>query len=131
MMRDFVTTYTAKNASTEDFRRVVEKHMGEPMDWFFNEWVYGTETPHYDFSYDLKDAGPGKTLLHVSLSQSEVSDSFLMRVPLYVHVNGTPRLLGFLRVKGPNTATADVTLPIRPEKVTLDEYHSILSTVKQ
>ena len=131
MMRDFVTTYTAKNASTEDFRRVVEKHMGEPMDWFFNEWVYGTETPHYDFSYDLKDAGQGKTLLHVSLSQSEVSDSFLMRVPLYVHVNGTPRLLGFLKVKGPNTATADVTLPIRPEKVTLDEYHSILSTVKQ
>jgi aminopeptidase N len=131
MMRDFVTTYTAKNASTEDFRRVVEKHFHEPMGWFFDEWVYGTETPHYDFSYDLKDGGQGKTILHVSLAQSEVSDSFVMRLPVYVYLEGAPRLLGFLRVKGPSTFTTDVTLPLRPEKVTLDEYHSILCTMKQ
>ena len=131
MMRDFVTTYTAKNASTEDFRHVVEKHFREPMGWFFGEWVYGTETPHYDFSYDLKDGGQGKTILHVSLTQSEVSDSFAMRVPLYVQVDGTPRRLGFMSVKGSNTATADVPLPLRPEKVTADEYHSILCTMKQ
>ena len=131
MMRDFVTTYTAKNPSTEDFRRVVEKHFGEPMGWFFDEWVYGTETPHYDFSYDLKDGGQGKTILHVSLAQSEVSDSFAMKVPLYVQVDGTPRRLGMLSVKGSSTATADVPLPLRPEKVTADEYHSILCTMKQ
>jgi peptidase M1-like protein len=131
MMRDFVSTYTGKNASTEDFRRVVEKHVGQPLEWFFDEWVYGTETPRYDFSYDLKDGPQGKTILHVSLTQSEVSDSFFMKVPVYVYAGGTPRRLGFLTMKGSSTFNADIPLPIRPEKVTLDEYHSILATEKQ
>jgi hypothetical protein len=59
MMRDFAATYASKNASTEDFRKMVEKHSGQPMDWFFNEWVYGREVPHYDFRYNLKDGGDG------------------------------------------------------------------------
>ncbi len=131
MMRDFVSTYAGKNASTEDFRRVVEKHAGEPMDWFFNEWVYGTEVPHYDFSYQLKDGGAGKTSLQFSITQSGVSDSFSMRVPFYVYVNGSPRRLGFLRVLGSSTLSDSISLPFRPDKVTLDETRSILCTMKQ
>ncbi len=131
MMRDFVTTCTAQNPSTEDFRRVVEKHMNQAMDWFFNEWVYGTEVPHYEFNYDLKPGSKGQTVLHFTLSQSEVTDSFVMRVPLYIHLSGQPRRIGFLNVKGPSTFSGDIPLPVRPEKVTLDETHSILCTIRQ
>ena len=131
MMKDFGATYASKNASTEDFRKIVEKHFREPMDWFFNEWVYGRDVPHYDFHYDLKDGGGGKTILECSLKQSEVSDEFAMRVPLYLHINGQPRRLGFLAVKGPHETHGQVALPLRPEKVTLDEFHSILCTVSQ
>ena len=131
MMRDFVTTYAAKNPSTEDFRRVVEKHTRDSMDWFFNEWVYGTEIPHYDFSYQLREGGNNQTLLHVTLTQSKVSDSFAMRVPIYIFLEGQPRRLGFLSMRGPTTFEREIPLPVHPEKVTLDEYHSILSTVRQ
>lgn len=130
-MRDFVSTYAGKNASTEDFRRIVAKHMNDPMDWFFNEWVYGTEIPTYQFSYDMKDAGGGKTILHLELAQSGVSDSFFMKVPVYVWVQGSPHRLGLLGVRGSTTATADIPLPGRPDKVTLDEYHTILAEEKQ
>lgn len=130
-MHDFVSTYAGKNASTQDFQHVVARHMNDPMDWFFNEWVYGTEIPTYRFSYDLKDAGGGKTALHMDLAQSGVSDSFFMKVPVYVWVQGQPRRLGLLGVKGSANSTADVTLPVRPDKVTLDEYHTILAEEKQ
>jgi len=126
MMRDFASTYAAKNASTEDFRRVVEKHMGEPMDWFFNQWVYGTEVPTFDFSYELKDVGGGKTQLKVSLTQSGVSSAFQSRVPLFAYVDGQPRRLGMMKVVGTQPAVGDTRLPFRPEKVTLDEFHSVL-----
>ena len=125
MMRDFVSTYAGKNASTEDFRRVVEKHMGEPMDWFFNQWVYGTEIPSFDFNYQLREEG-GKTILSVTLTQSGVSDHFQSRVPFYVYVNGQPRRLGLIKIQGSKTAKGDIPLGYRPEKVTLDERHSIL-----
>jgi hypothetical protein len=131
MMRDFVSTYASKNASTQDFKRIVDKHFRENMDWFFNEWVYGTETPHYDFSYELKSGDKGQTILHVSLAQSEVSDSFFMKVPVYVTLQGASHRLGFVSLKGPTTFTQDIQLGFHPEKVTLDDTHSILCTVKE
>jgi hypothetical protein len=131
MMRDFVSTYAGKNASTQDFERIVEKHIGKPMDWFFNEWVYGTAVPHYEFSYNVKDAGGGKSTLHVALTQSEVTDDFFMMVPMYATVNGNLQRLGFISIKGNSTFDRDIPLPMRPEKVTIDEYHSILSKEKQ
>ena len=131
MMHDFVSTYAGKNASTQDFKSIVSKHFNEPLDWFFNDWVYGNETPHYDFSYDLKNGDQGKTVLHVSLTQSEVSDSFFMRVPLFVTLQGTPRRLGFISIKGPSSFIQDIPLPFHPESVSVDETHSILCTMKQ
>jgi Peptidase family M1 domain len=130
-MHDFVSTYAGRNASTEDFRQVVAKHMNDPMDWFFNEWVYGTEIPAYQFSYDMKDSGGGKTTLHLALVQSGVSDSFFMKVPVYVWAQGNPHRLGLLSVKGSSTSTADIFLSFRPDKVTLDEYHTILAEERQ
>lgn len=131
MMRDFISTYAARNASTQDFKRIVDKHFGENMDWFFNEWVYGTETPHYDFNYELKSGDKGQTVMHVALTQSEVSDSFFMRVPVYASVAGTTQRLGFISVKGSSTFAQDVPLPFHPDRVWLDDTHSILCTMKQ
>lgn len=131
MMHDFVSTYAAKNASTADFQRIVEKHWNMPMDWFFNEWVYGTEVPRYDFDYSMKDAGDGKTLLHLELKQSGVSDAFTMRVPIYLHNKEKVMRLGLVTIKGSTTAPGDVKLPFRPDKVTIDDYHRVLSTEKE
>ncbi|HUI43609.1 MAG TPA: M1 family aminopeptidase [Terriglobia bacterium] len=131
IMRDFVSTYAGQNASTADFQRIVEKHLGQPMDWFFNEWVYGIEVPRYDFSYSLKDAGGGKTLLHMAVVQSGVSDSFVMKVPVYYWLNGQARRLGFVQVKGSSTESADVNLPFHPDKMTLDEHHRVLAQESQ
>jgi Peptidase family M1 domain len=129
-LHDFVSTYTGKNASTEDFRRIVEKHMGHSMNWFFDEWVYGTQIPTYDFSYQLSDGGGGKTALSMSLRQSGVSDSFRMEVPVDAIVRGKTFQLGLLGVQGSRTETGKVLLPFRPDKVEVDE-ESILATVHQ
>jgi hypothetical protein len=40
----------------------------------FNQWVYGMEVPHYEFSYQLEDAGGGKAALQFALTQSGLSD---------------------------------------------------------
>ena len=131
MMHEFVTSFANRNASTADFQRIVEKQMGEPMDWFFNEWVYGTEVPEYDFKYALKPGDGGKTTLQLSLAQSGVSDQFESRVPVYVTVGGAARRLGFLKVKGSKSTQAETSLPVHPDKVTLDEYHDFLAIERQ
>jgi hypothetical protein len=81
MMKDFIQTHFNQDISTEDFKAAVEKHMGGNMDWFFNEWVYGTEMPSYRFDYQLSDGG---TTLSGKITQSGVSDKFKMPVPVYI-----------------------------------------------
>ena len=131
MMHEFVSTYANRNASTADFQRMVEKHMGESMDWFFREYVYGTEIPTYDFKYTLKDAPGGKALLQCSLTQSEVSDQFQMRVPFYYTYGQNTQRLGMIRTKGLSTSVVQLTLSARPDKISIDEYHDVLAIERQ
>jgi hypothetical protein len=92
MMHDFTSTYANRPASTEDFKAMVEKHMtaemnvggNRKMDWFFNEYVYGTEYPHYKFEHSFSTDTDGTVILNFKLSQSHVSDGFVMLVPVYV-----------------------------------------------
>ncbi len=131
MMHDYVSTYAGKNASTEDFERIVEKHMHQPMNWFFNEWVYGTGAPHYDLKYQLRNAGGGKTLLTLAVTQSGVPDSFRMSVPVYAVFKQGLALLGMMNIAGSRTVTGKITLPIRPKKIELDATHSVLCTISE
>ncbi|MDE3179530.1 MAG: hypothetical protein KGM47_07700 [Acidobacteriota bacterium] len=131
MMHDFTSTYEAKNPSTADFERIAEKHYGKSLAWFFNEWVYGTETPVYDFKYQLSGAPQGKTALHMSLTQSGVSSTFEMAVPVYIFLKGKPYRLGLMAIKGPSTASVNVLLPMRPEKVEIDSPHILLAIERQ
>src|SRR5262249_45524159 len=95
-LHDFVQTYLYKPASTEDFQAVVEKHMTRSlnltgngkMDWFFQEWVYGTDIPKYKFDYELMPEADGKVRLKATLTQSGVSDTFRMGVPVSIDVDG-------------------------------------------
>ena len=135
MMKDFVKTYTNGNASTESFKQIVEKHMtpamdldgNHKMDWFFNEWVYGTEVPHYKFTYNTTATPDGKVMLEASLVQSGVSDKFKMMVPVYAEFNGKMQRLGMATIIGNTTAPIKVKLPQQPGKVMINYAHDILS----
>ncbi|HEX5413943.1 MAG TPA: M1 family aminopeptidase [Terriglobia bacterium] len=131
LMRDFTSTYAGKNAGTADFQRVVEKHLGQPMDWFFNEWVYGDEIPTYDFSYKLQDEGSGKTTVSFTLTQSGVSDSFQMGVPLYVTYQGRTGRIGFVQMKGSSTRNAHFQLPFHPSNINIDAERNLLAVVHE
>ena len=60
-IHDFVRTYAGQSATTENFKAVVEKHMtagmdldgNHKMDWFFNEYVYGTQLPRTNLTTAL------------------------------------------------------------------------------
>ena len=50
LMRDFYRAYAGTSATTADFQRVAEHHMGQDLDWFFDEWVYDTGIPTFEFA---------------------------------------------------------------------------------
>lgn len=134
MMHDFVDSHRDRLASTESFKAIAEKHMTRLMDlqgnhrldWFFNEWVYGTDIPKYHFEYQVTPAEAGKFKLHMTLTQSEVSDQFVMLVPIFVDFGNGWSRIGQLGIAGNKTRTADVVLPSAPKKVAMNAYKEIL-----
>jgi aminopeptidase N len=93
-LQEFVKEYSGKAATTEDWKASMEKTMPKSLDlrgdgkldWFFNEYVYGTELPHYTVSADFTVDADGVTSAHLKLAQSNVSKDFVMPVPLYLQM---------------------------------------------
>jgi Peptidase family M1 domain len=119
MMQDFVNTYRGKPATTEDFKAVVEKHMtremdidgNHKMDWFFNEYVYGTQLPAYHFESSFSPDASGDQVFSFKLTQSSVDDKFRMLVPIYFELpDGKVTFLGRARMSGATTVEQKVPL---------------------
>jgi hypothetical protein len=137
MMRDFVKTHYNTNVSTQDFQRIVEKHMIKDMDldgdgqmgWFFNQWVYNTSIPDYKLDYKLEPAEGGKMKLTLKITQSNVDKDFKMRVPVYLDFDGKLTRLGSVIVIGNQTTDEiSVLLPQKPKRVAICSYEDVLCT---
>jgi aminopeptidase N len=136
MMHDFVATYLNRNASTESFKSVVEKHMkpaldlerNGKMDWFFREWVYGTEVPSYRLEYSLAPEPGGKFMFTAKVTQSGVSSRFVMGVPIYFDFDGSVQRAGSVALLGNMTSNeVKLRLPKRPKRVLLNANHDVLA----
>jgi hypothetical protein len=139
-MHDFVQTYSGKAATTEDFKAAMEKHMTPEMDmegnhrldWFFNEYVYGTALPTYKFDYTFEKGANGDTLLGFKATQSGVDDKFRMIVPIYLELaDGHTVSLGRLRLVG-NTSV-DQKVPLKglkdaPKRAVLNYNDDVLAS---
>jgi aminopeptidase N len=139
MMHDFVASHLLQAATTEDFKAIVEKHMtpqmdlenNHRMDWFFNQYVYGTDLPAYRFQSQTIPNGD-LTSLHFTLAQSGVPDTFRMPVPLYLELtDGKIVRLGNVNITGNKTIDQTVQLPMvyaSVKRVLINYYFDVLST---
>ena len=128
MMKDYTKTYGGGNASTEDFQKVVERHMGD-LDWFFNQWVYGTEVPRYVADLKAEKAGE-ETRIHGTIRQEGVSKDFRMVVPIYIELDkGQVFRVGQLPIAGETTVPVDVKLkiPKKPRRVLINAHGEVLA----
>lgn len=139
-MQDFVKTYSGKAATTEDFKAMVEKHMtpemdvdgNHRMDWFFNEYVYGTQLPSYKAESSFDIGSDGDVVMKMKLTQSGVDDKFRMIVPVYVELaEGNIAFLGRARLIGNSSVENKVPLKglkTRPRRAMVNYYDDVLAS---
>jgi hypothetical protein len=130
MLRDFYTTYRGKRASTADFQNIVERHMGLPMDWFFEQWVQGTAIPRYRIAYQTEQTAEGEYRMRLPIRQERVADDFKMPLPITLDF-GDARVAR-LRVlaEGPLTEVELPLLPLEPHRVSVNDFESVLAEVR-
>jgi hypothetical protein len=132
MMKDFVQTYFNRDVSTEDFKSIVEKHItpemdatkNGKMDWFFSEWVYGTEVPSYRMEYQATD------VMFSGRSPNQVFPTILcgMIVPIYLDFGKGWVRLGTARMIGNTTIDVkNIKLPVAPKSAALCAMNDVLA----
>lgn len=131
MMKDFIKSNYNKDVSTEDFKRVVERHMTREMnvlgdgkmDWFFDAYVYGTEMPSYLLEYSVS----GNTVTG-RVTQSGVTENFHMIVPIYADFGKGWQRLGAATMHGNQTTDLGrLDLPQQPKRLAIAAFKDILA----
>jgi hypothetical protein len=129
MMGDFARTFRGQNACTDDFEIIVEKHMGEDMDWFFDQWVYGVDIPTYIFSYDVEQVADNY-VVSCEITQENVPEDFKMWVPVLLDFGVDMYAVLRLWVDKPHNKYQLPRAPLVPREVILNPFHAVLCEVK-
>lgn len=128
-MRDFLREYDGKSASTDDFRRVLERNTGTDFSWFFDAWIYRAEIPSYTWKSSVKPEG-SEYGLTVEIERRDVGDDFVTVIPIRVEMEGGKTATLFIRNEE-TRQTVSFTVPARPTDVTFAPDSSLLAYVKR
>jgi aminopeptidase N len=131
VMRDFYQQYHGRRATTADFQHVVEQHVGQSMDWFFNQWVYGCAMPTYHVAWHAEPAEGGQYKVQLRVRQEGVPPDFLMYVPVTVQTADNQFARARVKVTG---TTSEITLPLmlaaEPRSLEFNDLDGVLADVK-
>jgi aminopeptidase N len=122
-IREYYRLYRDKNASTADFRRVMEETSGTPLGWFFDQWLLrgGLLKVAGRFRWDA-----AAKVLRLDLEQRQSGEPYRMPVEVAVDVGDG---------NGPRTERIEladrrqsVAIPLdhRPRSVVLDPRTVVL-----
>jgi aminopeptidase N len=125
-IREYYARYRNQNASTDDFRRVMEQASGSPLSWFFDQWLTRPGIPALrgGWRYDA-----ASRQVHVEITQTQAGGTF--RIPLEIAIGsaaGPPRIEK-IELTAP---TAQFAFPAdaEPTTVTLDPNTWVLMQVE-
>jgi aminopeptidase N len=130
VMSTFYQRHAGGVASTGSFQQVVEEVVGGSMDWFFEQWVFGTSIPTYVFSHRYEDQPDGRVKAVVRVRQENVPEDFQMIVPVLVDFGADGTALVRVRVVGPVTETELPLLPREPDRIVFNPDEAVLAETR-
>jgi len=80
-IREYYRRFRDRNASTADFRAVMEEVSGADLGWFFQQWLYRAGTPGLEGGWRYN---PESRKIEIELAQMQPGDAY--RLPLEVAV---------------------------------------------
>lgn len=126
IMKGFYRDYKGQKVSTGDFREFAETVSGKNLEWFFRQWVYGTDIPRYQFAYQIRPLADGTYQVLGRIRQKEVAPDF--RMPVLIGVDfGNDRIRPFrVWVAGDGARFEFGPFPDPPQKLIFNYRESVL-----
>jgi hypothetical protein len=130
VLRDYVREYSGKAASTEDFRRILERNATGNWGWFFDAWIYGNDIPSYNWSWNVTTGADGGMILTVEAERKNTADDFMTVIPIQVEFDGNKLGYVFLVSKEARSSISQ-KIPAKPKKVVFAPESSLLASIRR
>ena len=120
-LKSFQELYAWKPATTENFRNVAEKVLGEDLRYFFIQWVESNGAPEFKLEYTIFRTPKG---FRVQGKISQDLDTFRMPVDLRIETEGNPETKR-IEVMGTSSEFSIDTFG-KPKSVVIDPNNKVL-----
>ncbi|WP_418124652.1 M1 family metallopeptidase [Chryseobacterium sp. PTM-20240506] len=105
-MNDYLKTNEYKNGEAHQLRLSFEKVSGKDLNWFFNQWYFGSGHPKLSYYYTFE---PVKKQISLVISQSQ-EQPFQFPLAIDVYENGKPKRYNvWVNAEAKNTINFDVS----------------------
>jgi aminopeptidase N len=84
----FLTTYKFNSAEAQELRLVFEEVTGQDLNWYWNQWYYGSGHPKLDISYDYDKAS---SVAKVYVKQTQPDKVFKLPVAIDLYQGGSKK----------------------------------------
>ncbi len=113
--REYYSEFTSRNATTHDFRRVMEEASGRDLERFFRQWLYRGGLPRVEGSW--RSAGSS---VEIELRQTQEGEPFELEIPVALELEaGSPPRVERIRMTE-REGRASFPLEGAPRAVALD-----------
>ena len=131
LMRGYAAAHMGREMSTRSFEDAVAEAFGEPMGWFFDQWVYGVDVPTYRVDLDVSRVldQPAPFVLHGRVRQEGVPEGFRMPVPIRLTFDDRPPIVHHVLVDAAEVSV-ELPLPARPADVEFNAEHAVLARMR-
>jgi hypothetical protein len=130
LLGNFYRKYQGKKVSTEEFLAFLEEFTGDQWDWFFDQWVYGTDIPEYVYQYQIEAVTEG-FVVNFRVTQNNVPDEFKMPLLIGVNFNNDSTKIVRKWIDGKHSEFQIGPFSEEPSKITFNYKASVLSETKQ
>ncbi len=113
-LRSYYQQYAGRTATTEDFKRSMEQTYGQPLDWFFDQWVYSLGHPVGAGRWNQVG---GNVVIEYSQFPTNGATIPFFRMPLEMEYTSTTGQKQYLRFECTQAVTRQ-TIPL-PSGVTI------------
>ena len=132
LMRGFMRDHVGKVASTRSFEAAVTEAFGQPMDWFFDQWVYGVDVPTYRPDLDVSPLRDAREpfVLHGRVRQEDVPPGFRMAVPIRLEFRDREPIIRRIWIDRPEVEV-EIPIPAEPTRIEFNHLHGVLARVRR
>lgn len=86
-LNDYLKTNEYGTGEAQQLRLSLEKVSGKDLNWFFNQWYYGSGHPKISYTTSFE---PVKKMVTITINQNQIGENFQFPLVIDVYENGKP-----------------------------------------